>query len=576
MVQVIPFRYGSYPEYLPLLARGLADLTTLRFNTVQIEAHFNRDLQLKSWPLGKEVHLDGDEPGQTLWFSGEIRADRSEIFDVVMFLYDPDKERSVYYDSYQTSAKEFLYAWENHIRQIFKFLAVETDPFNEDRVIYTHSLDAFLEFRRGLEILSLAKKPAQREEGLERLLSAVTYDSGFLEAVDILLLFLMQNNSVQYFDEILQILERLRAVAKNHPRVPLVMAEIYFQWGNLEKAEYLLKEVLKDHPGFSDGWLRLALFYQYQEKYSEALETLQVFVGQDAKNAMAFDLMGAICAGLGKRAEAEAAWNNALDLDPSRVNVLNNLGLLAEENDDPELAEFYYRKAIQMNDQWWGSFYNFGSYCKRRGRIEESVHLLRKAGVLNPSHAATFLNLAETQLKSGHYVEAQETVIQLLQIAPNNLFRRQGLQILEYFNGRPIQAEIRIRNLARSWQGNSTLMAVWLLVKNFTWGKRLWYYWYLWAQVLEQLKLKCLAGMALRIGLRRNPGYSLVRQLGLWYWEKNWYAKALPLLRKTFQLNQSDAEAVAAYFETLLRLGEVDEYQKQLKHFAKIGHNIGV
>lgn len=578
MIQIIPFRCGNYPEYLPLLVRGLADLSALRFNTVQIEARLNRELEITSWPSENEVQTGGDEHGQPLWFSGDVWVDQDldqEVFEVAMFLYDPGKDQPIYYDGYQTTAKDFLISWETHIRKVFNFLVRENLAIEEERVMYTHSLEAFLEFRNGLEILSQAKKPSQREEGLERLLAAVAYDPDFLEAADILLLFLMQNNGVQHFDEVLRILERLRIYANHHPRVPLVMAEVYFQWGNSEKAEQLLKELLREYPGFTDGWLRLALFYQYREQYAEALETLQKLVEKDADNPMAFDLMGTIYAGLEKHVEAEAAWNKALALDSGRVNVLNNLGLLAEENDDPELAEFYYRKAIQINDHWWGSFYNFGSYCQRQGRLEEAAALLLKAGVLNPSHAATFLNLAEAQLKSGHYAEAQETLIQLLQIAPNNLFRRQGLQMLEHFNDDPIQAELRIRKLEKLWKVNQHTSVIWLLLKNFRWGNRLWYYWYLWARVFEQLKLKYLAGAALQIGLRRNPGYPLFKQLGLWYWEKASYAKALPLLRQAFQLNQSDGEAVSAYFQTLINLGEVDEYQRHLKHFAKIGNNIG-
>ncbi|MGD8401590.1 MAG: hypothetical protein PVH64_11780, partial [Bacillota bacterium] len=57
MIQVIPFRVATQPDYLQLLTRGLSDLTVLRFNAAHIEAQVNIELIGNQWP---ENFAEGD------------------------------------------------------------------------------------------------------------------------------------------------------------------------------------------------------------------------------------------------------------------------------------------------------------------------------------------------------------------------------------------------------------------------------------------------------------------------------------------------------------------------------------
>jgi len=573
LIQIIPFRYSEQPEYLPVLTRGLADLANLWFNMMKIEAQINLELNFTAWE-SETVQSAGELSGEDLLFTGEVIFENPG-YKVSLFLAESSREYSVYCDTYRTTERQFLKDWENHVEQVVLWLTGEEKTSIAEKKMYTHSLDAFLAFRRGLEILSVAKKQAKQEEGLEQLLTAVAYDPDFVEAVDILLLFLVQIGSHHDYDYALRMLERLKDYEDRHPRIPLVAAELYFQWGNHGKTEQLLNTLVQKFPGFFDGWIRLALFYQSQNESLKALSILKMLHERQPENTVVLDLLGAIYVGLESYQDAEAVWLKTLELEPGRVNVLNNLGLLSEEKGDPEQAENYYLKAIQANDRWWGSFFNYGSFCRRYGRIEEGISLLNKARALNPGHFPTYLLLAECQLELGYYDDAEEVLLHLLQIAPNNTVRRHVLAILEQYNQSPFLVGLRIRKLMRLWENGRRLKVIGELVKNFRKAKDLWYYWYLWSVVLERFKLGTLSMAALRAGYRRKPAFPVAKKLGLSYWAKGQFSKALPFLRTAFQQNRTDDMAVQAYLQTLINLGEVEEYEQQQRQVSKIGHLVG-
>lgn len=563
MIQVIPFTADLEPKFLPLLARGLSDLSALRLNAVEIQAQVNTDLeldQLEQKPYQPE-QISGWNNDRELWFSGKLSG--KEDIALAVVLYDPEKQQVVYRNQIQVGEDKFLSEWEKCFRDLLRYLKNNDEAFAPR--IYTKSLEAFLSFRKGLEILAQAKTAQSREEGLENLLKAVAYDPEFNEAIDILLLFLIQNDLVYNFDFSIDILERLRQISNKHPRIPLVLAEIYSQLGNYDKAVQLLTELTDSFPEFVEGWIRLALYYNSNSNTEEALQALQQALCFEPDNTTVLDLLGAVYAGKGERKRAEEMWLKALELEPSRVNLLVNLALLAEEKENVQMAESYYQQAVQIDEEWWGSFFYYGSFCQRHKRFEEAVNWLEKAAAKNDSHFQTYQNLAAAQLELGKYDEAQETLLYLLKLAPDNTVRRQSLQLLNQLSNPRIKIEARIRKLGRFWEAGKHWLVIINLLKLYWRGKNLWYYWYLWGLVTNRFKFKRLQTAFWLIGLRYQPGFPILKGLGLYYWNRGNHSKGLPILRQAFKLHQNDPEINRAYFQTLAKLGKMEELRSHLK-----------
>lgn len=568
MVQVIPFLVGKEPPFLPLLARGLSDLAALRFNAIQISAQVNPDLKINNLlnqtdtPVADFSWQEGEE----LWFTGELINDGQIRMTLVLF--QPSRNQLIYRDNFQVNESQFLQEWEHRFDQIICYLK-QDQTFKNERRMFTDSLEAFLAFRKGLETIAVAKRDRDRETGLESILEAITYDPEFTEAADILILFLIQTGFAQNYDQSISILERLRDIANRHPRIPLVLAEVYYQSGNLAKMESILKELVHSFPEFSDGWIRLALLYHSTNRLEEALTALENILAINPKDPTVLDLMGAVYAGLGRKVEAEAMWCRALDQDPERVNIINNLGLLAEENEKFAAAEEYYQQAITINENWWGSFFHYGSFCRRVGRLEEAVIWLERAAELNPNGFQVLQNLGLTQIQLGKYSEGQETLLKLLQLAPDNESRRPILQQLNQLDDQEIKTAIKIRRQEQNWDNGKRRIAVRGLLRLCIKAYRQWYYWYLWGRFCHEWRLVNIGLICWRIGLFFEPGYLLLKKIGLAWYMKQKYCRALPVLRKAFQLHQNDQEVANSYLHTLIFLEESEELQANINKFAR-------
>ena len=67
-----------------------------------------------------------------------------------------------------------------------------------------------------------------------------------------------------------------------------------------------------------------------------------------------------------------------------------------------------------------------------------------------------------------------------------------------------------------------------------------------------------------------KTGFPLLKKVGLHYWGKGNYRKALPILRKAYQFHKSDQETACAYMQTLVNLGEVEELQANVKGLSQL------
>ena len=580
MIQVIPFEAEQEPIFLPLLGRGLTDLAMLRLNGAEIEAQVNQELQLATAIMDTAV-LEAPGNNGELWLGGSLSAQHSggsQDLTMKLGLFAPAQNGFIYRSSFHKKETEFLEEWERQLHQMIQFLtrtdaldSQESEP--EQRKLFTRSLEAFLSFRKGLESISQARNEKSREEGLQHLLEAVAYDPEFTEAADVFILFLMQNGVVADFERVTGLLEQLRQLSPQHPRIPLVLAEVYSQWGNPAKTEQLLREVVAAFPRYTEAWIRMALYYHGCDQPQQALEALQAILDYEPEDPTALDLSGAIHAGLGEREQAEKVWERVIKLDPERVNVLNNLGLLAEEDGLLEKAEAYYQQSININPDWWGSYYHYGTFCRRHDRLEEAALWFQKATGLNQEHFQSWHGLSMTLVQLGCYGEAQEALLKLLQIAPDNPARRQVLQLLDRLQDPDIKLESRLRRLERIWDQDGNTRHKWAVVlemlKSWPRARKRWYFWYLWGRIWQFFNLKWPASLCWNRGMRYEPGFPLLKSLGLYYWQKKRFAKALPVLRQAFPLNQSDQDTAQAYMQTLVNLGALDELHANLEGLSQ-------
>jgi len=82
-------------------------------------------------------------------------------------------------------------------------------------------------------------------------------------------------------------------------------------------------------------------------------------------------------------------------------------------------AIFAYKKAIDINPNYHGSFHNLGDIYQQKGKLHEAVASYRKAIEVNPDFAWSHHNLGDTLLRQEKLDEAAAAYRKALEIDPN-------------------------------------------------------------------------------------------------------------------------------------------------------------
>jgi len=107
------------------------------------------------------------------------------------------------------------------------------------------------------------------------------------------------------------------------------------------------------------------------------------------------------------RAEAIDAYEQALSLDPEKLDALLNCGTLCYEEGNLKKAAEYFGRALRVDPQSALAHFNLGSVLEEVGRLEAARLHLRDAVRLDPDYPDAHYNLAFVCEKLGSYNEAR-------------------------------------------------------------------------------------------------------------------------------------------------------------------------
>jgi tetratricopeptide (TPR) repeat protein len=94
------------------------------------------------------------------------------------------------------------------------------------------------------------------------------------------------------------------------------------------------------------------------------------------------------------QAEAIAAYQKVLDIEPAHAAAHINLGTLYYNRQDFKQAEKHYRSALESDPRYALAYFDLGNVLDETGRVQEAIQIYKTAIQLAPTYADAHYNLA--------------------------------------------------------------------------------------------------------------------------------------------------------------------------------------
>jgi Flp pilus assembly protein TadD len=241
---------------------------------------------------------------------------------------------------------------------------------------------------------------------------------------------------------------------ESDPCAGLREAKAAIRAGDLPAAQRSLEACIVDLPRSAEAWLTLGLVLFAQRHFDEAAAALEKSLELDARQPLAFKMLGRVETARAKPALAERAFAEAARLAPKDAEAHYLLGRLYQSQDrlveaarllkeaivldpdlarahaflgtvsyalgDASLAEESFQRAILLSRTSKAPdaipHLEHGIYLQRTNRLEESVAELRRAAELDRSSVEARFELGQSlhRLRKSH--EAREALEQALSV----------------------------------------------------------------------------------------------------------------------------------------------------------------
>jgi tetratricopeptide (TPR) repeat protein len=160
----------------------------------------------------------------------------------------------------------------------------------------------------------------------------------------------------------------------------------------------------------------------------------------------------------GAHAEAAALYEEAIRLDPTHAEAMNNLGSALSYLGRFEEAERCFREAIAIKPNFSDPQRNLGVLLRQKSYLAESETFLRRALKLNPKDTGARVNLGLTLVLQGRLRDARASFAKVLKTVPRNVHALFGMGQIAVVEGRFEEAETAYK---RAIEVNPKMTSAW-------------------------------------------------------------------------------------------------------------------
>jgi len=186
-----------------------------------------------------------------------------------------------------------------------------------------------------------------------------------------------------------------------------------------DKAVETAKKAVESNPKERDLKLMLASELMDQGRTNEAIDLAKSLLDNSDKDRQVWLALGNMFTRLHRWKEADEALNKASALTSKKEDKIYLLflrGALADREKHPELAEPFFRQALELDPQNAMTLNYLGYMLADKGiRLPEALKLIRKAVDLEPMNGAYLDSLGWAYFKLGEYELAEQNLRQAVE-----------------------------------------------------------------------------------------------------------------------------------------------------------------
>lgn len=220
-----------------------------------------------------------------------------------------------------------------------------------------------------------------------------------------------------------------------------ILALLRYKSNNLSGAIQAMEEALKYNPEEVSHLVSLSEMKRQTGETGAAIAIAQKAISLAKGNAAAWANLGAALQQAKRVDEAKDAYLNALAIRPELPEVINNLGVLAKDEENWEVAIVYFEQASGLQPENVDFLINCSGALAALGRHEESESIGNRAIIISPNHPEVLNFLGNASKELGRLIEAESRYRQALAAKPEFAEAYSNLGIVLQQQKRSAEAE---------------------------------------------------------------------------------------------------------------------------------------
>lgn len=200
----------------------------------------------------------------------------------------------------------------------------------------------------------------------------------------------------------------------------LQLAVQHHQAGQLQQAEAMYRDILRDYPDHSDVLQLLGVIAGQKGQYSEALDLISRAIEINSAVPDYHNNLGKVLEGLGRVEAAIDSYQKALQLKADHVDAHLNLGNALKSQGHFDAAVSCFEKALKISPNYAAAHNNLGNTLEAQGKLNAALSAYQTALQINPDDATHHYNVGVVLERQGKIDDAISHYERTLQIEPDN------------------------------------------------------------------------------------------------------------------------------------------------------------